>query len=309
MLLNRWQTTLRNPVHFMGKGLHSGRMVSMIVEPADINTGIRFLRSDLAYAEPIAALAHQVKATQLCTTLGHGPNTVATIEHLMAALAGLGISNALIRLDAPEVPIMDGSSCEFVEGIMEAGLIEQAAPALVFRLKESFEYREGDKYIRLHPAQKSTVQCNIDFDNPLIGKQSMYYEASLDSFLSISKARTFCYLRDVEAMREQGLALGGGLDNAVVVSDKAILNKEGLRSHDEFVQHKLLDLIGDFALLGAPLLARIEAYKSGHALHAKAMNALLKESARYLEAYVPEQNSVFSAHFASSAKPAAALFA
>ncbi len=309
MLLNRWQSTLQNAVSFTGKGLHSGRVVHMTVSPAPVHTGIVFLRTDIPHSKPIAAHADQITCTALCTKLGQGAQSIATIEHLMAAFAGLGISNALVHVDAPEVPIMDGSSSEFVRTFIRTGLLEQAAPAKAYRLKRSFLLEEGDKHLRLEPSESQRIKCSIDFKSRVIGSQSIDYRESLESFLTIADARTFCHLSDVQSMHEKGLALGGGLDNAVVVTEFGVLNETGLRVHDEFVRHKLLDLIGDFSLLGAPLLCEIYAYKSGHGLHAKALTALLAQKDLYLEEFYPTVKDVgFDSGF-SKVQPALAPLA
>jgi UDP-3-O-[3-hydroxymyristoyl] N-acetylglucosamine deacetylase len=296
MLLNRWQTTLKSTVEFVGKGLHSGRVVRMTIEPAPANTGIVFVRGDQRHSEDIPALAKLVTTTQLCTTLGSAQKSVATIEHLMAAFAGLGVSNARVIVNAPEIPIMDGSSVAFVRGMMKAGLQELDVPAKAFRLLRPFVLTEGDKQIRLEPAERQRIKCSIEFRAKAIGNQSIEYKENLDSFLSIAEARTFCHLSDVQAMHEQGLALGGGLDNAIVVTEQGVLNENGLRSKDEFVRHKLLDLVGDFALLGAPLIADIFAHKSGHALNTRCIQMLLAQKEIYLQEFYPEAEMVSLGH-------------
>ncbi|RYZ60125.1 MAG: UDP-3-O-[3-hydroxymyristoyl] N-acetylglucosamine deacetylase [Proteobacteria bacterium] len=288
MLLNTWQTTLKSSVEFTGKGLHKGQAVRMIVEPAPVNTGIVFSRADLSVSQMIPARADLVSTSQLCTTLGAGDHAVSTIEHLMAAFAGLGISNARVIVDGPELPIMDGSSSAFVHGLMSVGLRQSPERAKAYRLRKPLVILDGDKMLRLDPAERQSIKCSIDFKSKAIGAQSIEYRESLDGFLQLANARTFCHLSDVEMMRSQGLALGGGLDNAIVVTDDEVLNQEGLRSQDEFVRHKLLDLIGDFALLGAPLLARISAHKSGHAMHARCLQVLLSQKEQYLEEFYPD---------------------
>lgn len=306
MLLNRWQTTLQKAVSFTGKGLHSGRVVQMTVNPAPANRGIVFLRGDIPHSKPIIAQADQITCTALCTKLGQGSQSVATIEHLMAAFAGLGIRNAIVHVDAPELPIMDGSSAEFVRAFMRVGLLDQEAPAKAYRLKRSLVIEEGDKKLRLEPSERQRIKCSIDFKTRVIGSQSIDYRESLENFLTIADARTFCHLNDVQSMHEKGLALGGGLDNAIVVTEFGVLNESGLRVQDEFVRHKLLDLIGDFSLLGAPLLAEIFAYKSGHALHARAVQTLLSQKDIYLEEFYPSIEDVAFAGELSQAKTSAA---
>ncbi len=292
MLLAQNQTTLLNTVSFTGKGLHSGRMVRMTVKPAASYSGIQFQRMDHPSSLPVRAMVQRVTATALSTTIGNGIESVSTIEHLMAAFAGLGITNALVQIDAPELPIMDGSSAAFVRRFLNAGLKDLAAPAKAFRLKRSLLIQEGDKVIRLEPSDRQRIKCSIEFKTPVIGVQSIDYIANLENFLSIAEARTFCQLSDVQAMREQGLALGGGLDNAIVISEHGVMNEEGLRAPDEFVRHKLLDLIGDFALLGAPLVADIFVHKAGHALHARAIQQLVGQADFYLEEFYPDFSDV-----------------
>ncbi len=289
MLLNRWQTTLAAPVVFSGKGLHSGRVVTMQVKPAPANHGLVFARTDVAISRKLQGRADLICTTMLSTTLGEGSTAISTIEHLMAAFAGLGITNAMVCVDAPEIPIMDGSAIDFVRGFLAAGIVELPALAVAFRLKKRLSITEGDKHIVIEPSESQRIRCTIDFRSPVIGRQTVDYRENLDSFLSIADARTFCHFSDVQAMREKGLALGGGLDNAIVVTDSGVMNDTGLRSADEFVKHKLLDLIGDFATLGAPLLADIQAFKSGHSLHAKAIQFLLENRSVYLEEFFPDQ--------------------
>ena len=306
MLLNRWQTTLERPVSFSGKGLHSGRVVTLLVKPAPAHHGIMFGRTDISSGRKLPGRADHISTTVLSTTLGQGSASISTIEHLMAAFAGLGITNALVLVDAPEIPIMDGSAADFVRGFLEVGIADLSAPAFAYRLKKRLSITDGDKHIVLEPSERQRITCSIDFSNSVIGKQFIEYKESIESFLSIADARTFCHFSDVQAMREKGLALGGGLDNAVVVTENGVLNDSGLRSADEFVKHKLLDLIGDFATLGAPLLADIHAHKSGHALHAKAIQFLLDNKAQYLEEFFPE--SSFD-HVRKSKVSASALYA
>ena len=270
------QTTLKNTAVFSGKGLHCGRIVTLKVLPAPANHGIVFRRTDHSDAVSVAALASEISSTTLSTTIGEGHSSVSTIEHLMAALAGLGISNAMVELDGPEVPIMDGSAKEFVRGLLSAGQKDLALASTYYRVRESFEIKNGDQFIRIDPSDSLTINCSIDFPHRMIGQQSIGYVASLEAFLKIARSRTFCHVRDVNAMRERGLALGGSLENAIVLSDEGLLNKEGLYSQEEFVEHKLLDLIGDVALMGHPLIGSITAHKPGHTRHAEFTKALLE---------------------------------
>lgn len=275
--MNLSQKTIGKKATFKGKALHSGRLVLTEVYPAAPHTGIVFHRNDSVHARPVPACARFITSTDLSTTIGQGASSVATVEHLMAAFAGLGIDNAVVRLNGPELPILDGSAAPFVKGLLEAGLDEQKVPRRMIKVRKPVELRHGDQYIRLTPAPESRIQCSIDFAGKVIGYQSIRINSSLEDFLGVSQARTFCHINDVHAMRQQGLALGGSLENAVVVSDSGILNEEGLRTEDEFVRHKLLDLIGDLYLLGGPLLGQITVHKPGHTLHSELMFRLLNE--------------------------------
>ena len=279
-----YQSTLKSSVSFLGKGLHSGRIVKMLVKPAAANTGIIFKRTDNAEAKAVLAHGFNISSTALSTTLGYGVSSVSTIEHLMAAFAGLGISNAIVELNAPEVPILDGSSVPFVREFLKVGTRYLSAPQKAFRVKKTFEIRNGEQYIRISPSSRQKISCEIDFPYEVIGRQTIDYFPSVESFLKISKARTFCHIKDVNYMKEQGLALGGSLDNAIVISDEGLMNSEGLRSQMEFVEHKLLDLIGDVALLGAPLIGELSVSRPGHGLHAEFTKALLHAEDEYLEA-------------------------
>jgi UDP-3-O-[3-hydroxymyristoyl] N-acetylglucosamine deacetylase len=207
----------------------------------------------------------------------------------MAAFAGLEIDNALVRLDGPEVPIMDGSSAQFVEGLIRAGVRSLSAKRTYLRVKKAFEIKNSDQFIKLEPANTASYKCSIHFEKgKVIGYQTTTYKPSMEAFLDISKARTFCHINDVNAMRQRGLAMGGSLENAVVIDDAKVMNREGLRDKREFVKHKLLDLIGDFHLFGAPVMAKVTAHKAGHRLHHEAVSQLLSKSEQYLEMFVME---------------------
>lgn len=268
------QQTVACRIDLSGVGLHSGRVVHLEILPADIGTGIVFKRVDLLGAPSIPAHVNNIQSTDLNTTIGVGEARVSTIEHLMAAFAGLGIDNAIVKVDGPEVPVMDGSAEPFVEAILAAGIVPQGAQRRLLIVREAFELRQGDKWIKVEPADETTFTMNIEFKSKAIGKQVVEFRWQHDSLESIFASRTFCHMNDVQAMRKVGLALGGSLENAVVVSDEEVLNPEGLRADDEFVRHKLLDCIGDLALLGAPIVGRVTASKSGHGLHAGFMKAL-----------------------------------
>ncbi|RMG36148.1 MAG: UDP-3-O-acyl-N-acetylglucosamine deacetylase [Gammaproteobacteria bacterium] len=270
------QRTLKNVIRATGVGLHTGEKVYLTLRPAAPDTGIVFRRVDLAEPVDIPARAEYVGDTRLSTTLERDGARISTVEHLLSAFAGLGVDNAYVDVSAPEVPIMDGSAGPFVFLIQSAGVEEQNAPKRYIRILESIEVRDGDKVARFDPFEGFKVRFAIDFDHPAFdGRRN---EAEMDfsstSFVKeVSRARTFGFLRDIETLRENGLALGGSMENAIVVDDFRILNEDGLRYQDEFVKHKILDAIGDLYLLGHSLIGAFSGYKSGHALN----NRLLKE--------------------------------
>ncbi|MEY4631601.1 MAG: hypothetical protein RIQ81_1721 [Pseudomonadota bacterium] len=277
------QSTLRGPVEFSGVGLHSGVHARLVVLPAPADHGIVFVRRDSAAASPVAARWDQVSITELSTSIGDGSSRVSTIEHLMAAFSGLGIDNAMVEITGPEVPILDGSSMAFVAHMLEAGIDEQAARRSCLQVIKPFLYEESGKAVKIEPAPQIEFRCTISFPDPVIGRQTIYYRHSDRSFLELASARTFCHYRDVETMRRAGLALGGSLDNAVVVTDEGVMNPGGLKGGDEFVRHKLLDAIGDLSLTVAPLAGRITLYKSGHGVHARFMRELMTRRRDCLE--------------------------
>ncbi|MDL2260430.1 UDP-3-O-acyl-N-acetylglucosamine deacetylase, partial [Deltaproteobacteria bacterium OttesenSCG-928-K17] len=242
------QKTIYKDISASGLGLHSGADISVRLRPAPANSGIRFKRSDLPEAPCLAAVAENVTSTTLATTLGQGENRISTVEHLMAALSALGVDNLLVETSGPELPVFDGSAAEWVRLLNENGLTEQNAPKRVYKVAKAFTVVEGDKSISVRPASRFSVEAHIDFGGA-IGRHCFYYVESDQAFTSeICSSRTFCQLKDVEAMHSRGLALGGSLENAVVVGDDGILNPEGLRFDDEFVRHKILDFIGDLAM-------------------------------------------------------------
>jgi UDP-3-O-[3-hydroxymyristoyl] N-acetylglucosamine deacetylase len=271
------QRTLKNSIQATGIGLHSGRKVYMTIRPAAENTGIVFRRLDLEPPVDLLADAHSVGDTTLGTSLVQGDASVATVEHLMAALAGLGIDNAYIDLSAPEVPIMDGSAAPFVFLLQSGGLAEQSAPKRFIRIKRKVRVEDGDKWAEFKPHSGYKINLSIDFEHPVFKKhtQSASINFSTMSFVKeLSRARTFGFLRDIEALRARNLTLGGTIDNAVVLDDYRVLNEDGLRYEDEFVKHKILDAIGDLYLLGHSLLGEFTGYKSGHGLNNKLLRAL-----------------------------------
>ncbi|MGD9193213.1 MAG: UDP-3-O-acyl-N-acetylglucosamine deacetylase, partial [Desulfobacterales bacterium] len=268
MALPTHQRTIAQEISCSGIGLHSGKVVNLALMPAPVNHGIKFVRKDLPDNPTISARFNCVVDTSLATVIGSDGVIVSTIEHLMACFAGLSIDNVIVELDSYEVPVMDGSAGPFAQMIIDAGIQEQEASRHFFVLREAIELEEDGKYVGAYPDITFKITCNIEFEHPLIRKQSCSIEV-LDNVFEreISNARTFGFLREVEYMKNYGLARGGSLDNAVIVDDKDILNKDGLRYQDEFVRHKLLDCIGDFSLLGMPILAHIVTHKSGHAFN------------------------------------------
>jgi UDP-3-O-[3-hydroxymyristoyl] N-acetylglucosamine deacetylase len=274
------QRTLRNSIKATGVGLHTGVKVYMCLRPAAPNTGIRFRRVDLPEPVEIPANGLQVGETTLGTTLVHNSAKVATVEHLMAAFAGLGIDNAYVDLSAPEVPIMDGSAGPFVFLIQSAGIELQPAPKKFIRLLKPLEARQEDKWGRLEPYDGFRVNVEIDFDHPVFRRHSQQatVDFSTTSFVKeVSRARTFGFLRDLELLRMRQLSLGASLDNAIAIDDYRILNEDGLRYEDEFVKHKILDAIGDLYLLGHSLIGAYTAYKCGHGINNAMVRALLAE--------------------------------
>lgn len=271
----RFQRTIRKIIFSEGIGLHSGKPVKMVLKPAPTDTGIVFVRTDIGGAE-ITASAINTEAASYATTLSQRGACVKTVEHLLAAFAGLNIDNVIVEIDAEEIPIMDGSAGPFLRLIADAGIQGQEKLQPVLKVIERVCVREGDKQIAILPAYSPGISFFIDFDHPLLKKQSLHYQPSESSFLrEVADARTFGFLSDVHILQANGLARGGSMDNAVVLGEDTVLNKEGLRYKDEFVRHKILDLIGDFSLAGMPIIGHIVAHKSGHALNALMINKLM----------------------------------
>jgi UDP-3-O-[3-hydroxymyristoyl] N-acetylglucosamine deacetylase len=278
------QRTLKEPVRTTGVGLHTGVKVEITLRPAPPDTGIVFRRMDLDPPAELKADPYLVTDTRLCSMLESGPAKVSTVEHLMSALAGLGIDNALVDLTGPEIPILDGSSAPFVYLLQSAGIVEQDAPKRYVRILRPIEVRDGDKLARLTPHNGFKIEFTIDFKHPVFeksGKTVSIDFAETAYAKEVARARTFGFMHEVEALRNSGLALGGSLDNAIVMDEYRVLNVEGLRYEDEFVKHKVLDAIGDLYLLGYPIIGAFEAHKSGHALN----NALLRELLQHQEAW------------------------
>jgi UDP-3-O-[3-hydroxymyristoyl] N-acetylglucosamine deacetylase len=280
------QRTLKNAIRATGVGLHSGEKVYMTLRPAAVDTGIVFRRVDLAQPIEIRACAERVGDTSLSTTLVEGNVRVSTIEHLLSALAGLGIDNAYVDLSAAEVPIMDGSAGPFVFLLQSAGIEEQKAPKRFIRIKKEVVVREDDKWARFQPFDGFKVGFSIDFAHPMFpkGTSTAEIDFSTTSFVKeVSRARTFGFMKDIEMLRERNLALGGSMDNAIVLDDYRVLNEDGLRYEDEFVKHKILDAIGDLYLLGHSLIGAFYGFKSGHQLNNQLLRTLRADASAWEE--------------------------
>lgn len=277
------QTTVKKPIQCSGIGLHSGKMVTLTLRPAEENSGINFYIATPKGSQRISPRPDQVIATGLATTIGNADGSVSTVEHLLAAIRGLGIDNLRIDVHGGELPIMDGSAAPFVMLFKDAGLREQSAPRKVLRIKKPLSFQNGNKVISVEPYDGFRVEYTIDFAHPLIGVQTMTLEVTPESFSEISKARTFGFLHDVEALYARGLALGGSLDNSVVLDEHGVVNQEGLRYPDEFVRHKILDFIGDMAMIDLPLQGKFKVSCSGHALNNQFLRALNENREIYLE--------------------------
>ena len=282
------QRTLKSLTKAVGVGLHSGQRVELTLRPAAPDTGIVFRRVDLPQPVDILISAEAVTDTRLASTISSGSAKVHTVEHLMSACAGLGIDNLVVDITAEEVPILDGSASSFVFLLQSAGIALQAAPKRFIRVIKPVEVREGEgansKWARLSPYEGYKLSFEIDFDHPAVDStgQRVEFDFSVNSYSrDIARARTFGFTKDVEMMRANGLALGGGLDNAIVMDDYKVLNSDGLRYNDEFVKHKILDAMGDLYLLGKPLLAAYSAFRSGHAMNNKLLRELLSRKDAY----------------------------
>ncbi|TAK15212.1 MAG: UDP-3-O-acyl-N-acetylglucosamine deacetylase [Acidobacteria bacterium] len=280
------QRTIRRSIHCTGIGLHSGLKVSLALKPAAADTGIRFVRTDLGIEIP-ATLKHLGTKHALQTTLVNGAASVDTVEHLLSALRGLGIDNVVVELNQPEVPIMDGSAAPWVYLIQEAGVKELAAARKVLRVTRAVTVEKGDKSISIFPADNFKVSYAIQFDHPMLRSQKKTLDITETSFINeIAPARTFGFLKEVEMLRQRGLALGGSLDNAVVLGETGVLNP--LRFDDEFVRHKMLDVVGDLALVGHQILGHVTVQRGGHALHTELAAELLKNTESWTLVDAPE---------------------
>ncbi|WP_073471982.1 UDP-3-O-acyl-N-acetylglucosamine deacetylase [Desulfatibacillum alkenivorans] len=266
--MQRYQHTVAGEARCKGVGLHSGREVELSIKPAPPNHGIRFSRIDLPNRPTICAIFKNVVDTSLATVIGGEGAIVSTIEHLMSSFAGLGVDNALVEINSYELPILDGSAAPFARMITEAGLKEQDSPRYYFMVRQPIQLAENGRSVTIYPDEQARVTCNIDFPHPAMGKQTVSITLSGNAFEEdICRARTFGFLHELEFMKQCGLAKGGTLDNAIVLDEEKVINEEGLRFEDEFARHKLLDCLGDFSLLGIPILGHIVTHKSGHAFN------------------------------------------
>jgi len=276
------QRTLKSLVRTVGIGLHSGTKVELVLRPAAANTGIVFRRVDLVPPVDIAAKASAVVDVRMATTIGRDGVVIATVEHLASALAGLGIDNCFVDVDAAEIPIMDGSASSFVFLIQSAGIEELESPRRFVRVKRAVEVVDGDKWARLEPHFGYKLRFSIAFNHPAIEAQDVEVDFSRDSYVAtVARARTFGFVNEVEALRAAGLAKGGTFENAIVMDEYRVLNTDGLRFGDEFAKHKILDAMGDLSMLGHPLIAAYSTHKGGHALNNKLLRALLADAAAY----------------------------
>ncbi|MDR0770704.1 MAG: UDP-3-O-acyl-N-acetylglucosamine deacetylase [Burkholderiales bacterium] len=288
------QRTLKTVVTTKGAGLHTGARVALTLRPAPVDTGIVFHRTDLPGSAPLPALAHQVGDTRLSTLLRAGDVSVSTVEHLMSALAGLGIDNLHVEVAGPEIPIMDGSAGPFIFLLQSAGIEEQTAPKKFYKVMEPVEVSDGDKWARFTPYDGFRLDFTIDFTHPAFAQKNrrVVLDFGEDAYIKdIARARTFGFMQDVETMRSMGLALGGSLHNAVVLDEVSVLNSGGLRYDNEPAKHKVLDAIGDLYLLGHPVIGQYTAYKSGHALNNALARALIeREEAREIVSFRAEED-------------------
>jgi UDP-3-O-[3-hydroxymyristoyl] N-acetylglucosamine deacetylase len=304
------QTTLRAPVTLTGIGVHSGAPATICLKPSSANSGIVFLRQGLddAPAQLIHAKHTKVSATELCTVIGDRASaSVATIEHLMSACAGLGLDNVLVEIDGPEMPIMDGSAAEFVAAIEATGLVGLSSPRRYLRILQPVRVEHGRAFAELLPAKSGfRLDVEIDFDTTVIGRQRKVFDLEASAYAQeISRARTFGFMRDVEQLWKAGFALGASLDNTVAVGDDKVINPEGLRYGDEFVRHKVLDAIGDLALAGYPIIGEFRSYCGGHRMNVRILEALFADRANYA---IVEAEPVYAAPRAvqmAAAAPAA----
>jgi len=287
--LMNFQKTLKSALSCQSVGLHTGRKINMAIKPAASDEGILLVRKDKDHQETIKVCSENVTDTTLATTLGHNGTTISTVEHILSAFSGMGINNAVIEVDGPEIPIMDGSALPFVEMLKQVGICEQKKLKKYLVVKKPVHVSEGESYAMFVPSSSFEITYRIKFDHSSIGEQSYHLKLSAETYeQEICSARTFGFLKDVEYLQARGLALGGSLKNAVILDEKRIINKEGLRCPDEFVKHKILDAIGDLSLIGMPILGHFVAYKSGHKLNAMLLKALLDQENSWATATVSD---------------------
>lgn len=286
-----YQQTLKAPVTLTGVGLHSGAPVEVVIRPARANQGISFARTDLEGSPLVAAHYKNVVNTQLATTLGRGRVTISTIEHLMAAFQLLGIDNAIVEVNGPELPILDGSAAQFCEAILSVGAESQRQVRPTLLIRKRVEVKADGKWAIVEPSSQLEIIGSVEWNHASIGKQQFHYRQDGSEPTDVAMARTFGFLKDVEALKRMGLARGGSLDNAVVLDDNGILNPGGLRCPDEFARHKVLDALGDFKLAGMGICGRFELHKAGHDLHCQLLGAIFKynENFEVIEGMVEER--------------------
>ena len=288
------QKTLKRKINFSGVGVHSGRAVSMSIEPAEADTGIVFERSDLENNNVIKAVINNVVDSRLCTKIKNSSGIyVSTIEHLMAALSALGIDNAIVKINTSELPALDGSSNEYVKKIINSGIKTLNKSKKIFKVLKEVKVESGERFISISPSNRLSINISINYPETIIGHSQYFYTHTQDNFINdLSKARTYTLHEDIEKMRTAGLAIGGNLNNAIVVDKYKILNPEGLRLEKEFVKHKTLDCIGDFYLLGMQLVGNIECFAPGHSLNQQLIREILKNKENYrIEEIIPENNN------------------
>ena len=288
------QKTLKRKINFSGVGVHSGRAVSMSIEPAEADTGIIFERTDLEKNNVIKAVIDNVVDSRLCTKIKNSSGIyVSTIEHLMAALSALGIDNAIVKINTSELPALDGSSNEYVKKIINSGIKTLNKSKKIFKVLKEVKVKSGERFISITPSNRLSINISINYPETIIGHSQYFYTHTQDNFINdLSKARTYTLYEDIEKMRTAGLAIGGNLNNAIVVDKYKILNPEGLRLEKEFVKHKTLDCIGDFYLLGMQLVGNIECFAPGHNLNQQLIREILKNRENYrIEEIIPENNN------------------
>ena len=280
---NLKQNTLKRKIYFSGVGVHNGRAVSMSIEPADVDTGIVFKRTDIGNNNEVKATIDNVVDSRLCTKISNGNGvSISTIEHIMAAFNALNLDNVLIKINSPELPALDGSSNEYIKKILNAGMKNQNKKRKFFKILKKVEVKSGDRFIAITPSNDFSINISINYPDTIIGRSEYFYTHTKENFISnLSMARTYTLFEDIEKMRTAGLAIGGNLNNAIVVDKYKILNPDGLRLDKEFVKHKTLDCVGDFYLLGMPLLGSIDCFAPGHNLNQKLIKEILKDHKNY----------------------------